>query len=289
MSNTNSPGSPFKEEAGTKTPDSEKVVTVKVVTPVFLDGQQYVKDITTKVSLKQWRALSRHLEWVDGPKEHDPANKTFAEKAAKRLDAREQALAKAAALAVLFFMLLFTPAAKAGPGTFSPLPIPPMIVLLPTNGLVTATNGIVGTGTNMNQVSNTCVGLSTAQTNVFVPQTNSFGQITNLISVEKFDEIWLVLKGQQGTAVGGSGFTNIWEFWQTDGTITGLDSNHPIFSLTFNVPSTCTNGCLITNISRNLLGSTGLIVPGRIYDATGTNACTNLSLTAYVKPIRSGN
>jgi hypothetical protein len=54
------------------TPDAEKVITVEVVKPTALDGRRIPVGKIVKISVEQWRALSRHFKWVDGPPDHAP-------------------------------------------------------------------------------------------------------------------------------------------------------------------------------------------------------------------------
>jgi hypothetical protein len=55
-----------------ETPEAEKVITVKVVSHTALDGKRHAPGQTAKISVRQWRALSRHFTWIDGPVEHAP-------------------------------------------------------------------------------------------------------------------------------------------------------------------------------------------------------------------------
>ena len=268
------PKSGFQQAEALLTPESEKVITVEVIKPVNLDGKPMSIGVQTKVSLKQWRALSRHFKWIDGPAGHDPADKSFAEKREKTVDAREKALAKAAALAILILGLFLPGTAKAvgPPSQFGSLPLPPMLALLPTNGL--------------QWTAGASVGVATASTNTWTVLTNLLGEPTNVIAVTKFDEIYVTLTGGNQAASGG--FTNTFVFWQGDGTLANWDTNHPFATLTLSTVSG-TNAVLCTNFSRNLLGSAADLVVGQIQNVTGALASTNLAIKIQVKPIRSGN
>lgn len=299
-----------------KTPEADKIITVEVTGDVMLDGQRIPKGMQCKISVKQWRALSRHFRWIDGPKKHDPANDAHVQRAdaareaaalsnqtdlASVVKAAVEAALKAsgkvaAALLLGFFLLAGLSSQAAAPSTFGTLPLPPMIVILPTNGLVTATNGIGGPGTNLAA----SVGLSTAQTNIWVAQTNSTSQNlpVNEIGLTKFDEVYLTIGA--APQVAGNGFTNTWFFSGTDGSLTnvnaaeigantGAGSLNALFSLTLSAGPGTNWLTLSTNISRNLLGSCGHLIVSATASATGGGASTNLQLEAQVKPIRSGN
>ncbi|HEX3720638.1 MAG TPA: hypothetical protein VH595_22030 [Verrucomicrobiae bacterium] len=57
-----------------KTPEAEKVIAVEVTekTGCCLDGERTPHGQKIKISVKQWRALSRHFKFVDGPAHHAP-------------------------------------------------------------------------------------------------------------------------------------------------------------------------------------------------------------------------
>ena len=270
MENKNAFGSNTPEIV--RTPEADKVITVKLKDSITLDGDRYQAGLTLKVSVLQWRTLARHMEWVDGPEEHAP----------KKPKEKKSAAAAAAILLFLFVNLFALPATAAPPSTYGSLPLPPMIALLPTNGTTLATNGIMGAGTNSTGV--TC---AANQTNTWVAQTNSSGIPTNVITCSKFDELFIIATGGTSNNVAG-GFTNTLAFWSGDGSLTNWGSNTPVFTLTLATPSG-TNAVLTTNISRNILGSIGELVCGTIGNVTGANASQNLDLIVKVKPIRSGN
>ncbi|HEX4119979.1 MAG TPA: hypothetical protein VH619_05065 [Verrucomicrobiae bacterium] len=64
----------FAETKIDKTPDAEKIITVEIAekTGCVLDGDRVMCGMTVKVSIQQWRALSRHLKFIDGPADHAP-------------------------------------------------------------------------------------------------------------------------------------------------------------------------------------------------------------------------
>lgn len=72
----NTPAQPaqnaFKEYAPPVTPEAEKVITVKVKADAMIDEKLHKAGTTHKITVKQWRCLSRLFEWVDGPIEHHP-------------------------------------------------------------------------------------------------------------------------------------------------------------------------------------------------------------------------
>ncbi|HEY3863771.1 MAG TPA: hypothetical protein VGO59_17990 [Verrucomicrobiae bacterium] len=64
---------PFTEPEIVKTPDAEKIITVEVIAQVCIDGERLQEGEMVQISVKQWRALSRHFRWISGPQEHAPA------------------------------------------------------------------------------------------------------------------------------------------------------------------------------------------------------------------------
>jgi hypothetical protein len=54
------------------TTEAEKVITVESIAHTGLDGKRVPPGKICKISIKQWRALSRHFRWIDGPIDHAP-------------------------------------------------------------------------------------------------------------------------------------------------------------------------------------------------------------------------
>jgi hypothetical protein len=277
----------FLETATVPTPDAEKVINVETIDPVTLDGKLIPSGMTVKVSVKQWRALSKHMKWVSGPEKHNPENDTFAKRSEARQD-REgrtiddivadavakalKAAPKAAALiAFALFLFLTSPAKAVGPPSqFGILPVPTQLGFVPTNG---------------NTFGLTNVGCGATTTNVWVAQNNTAGIPTNVITLTKFDEMFVTLTGQAQS--GTSGFTNTWTLCQGDG-LGYWDTNHPVAVLALGTPSGV-NAVLCTNLSRNVLGSAGYFIWYSIGNITSATPGTNLAQRIQVKPIRNGN
>jgi hypothetical protein len=75
----NPPGNLFAQDGVKLTPAADKIITVEVTHPdgCFLDGQPVKKGEIVKISVLQWRSLSRFFKWIDGDteeaKKHNPA------------------------------------------------------------------------------------------------------------------------------------------------------------------------------------------------------------------------
>ncbi|HEY3853506.1 MAG TPA: hypothetical protein VGO67_03830 [Verrucomicrobiae bacterium] len=65
----------FMPEEVALTTEAEKVITVEVTDThgCVLDAVRVEQGQIVKISIKQWRALSRHFRFIDGPAEHAPA------------------------------------------------------------------------------------------------------------------------------------------------------------------------------------------------------------------------
>jgi hypothetical protein len=60
------------------TPEAEKVITCEIIAEsgCVLDGERIPRGQKVKVSVKQWRALSLYLKFIDGPATQAPVNWT---------------------------------------------------------------------------------------------------------------------------------------------------------------------------------------------------------------------
>jgi hypothetical protein len=234
----------FRDTEVEKTLESEKIITVRIKSTVTLDGQILPPEMTVKVSIKQWRALSRHFEFIDGPKDQAPKGWN-------------------AAVAIIALLLtLLCPKAEAGTTVIN--------------------NTLPGAWIPTNASGNT--GLAAAKTNYWVPMTNSAGAVTNFINLSKFDECVLTFTGTDASS---AGMSNTLVIVGGDGSSSNWDTNHPLATCTLTVTGG-TNGVLVTNLSRNVIGSTPAAVIWSAANLTGADASTNLQVKVTGKSIRSG-
>lgn len=271
----------FSDDKIVKTPEAEKVITCKVKPGgICLDGERIPAGITVKVSVKQWRVLSRHLEWVDGPKQHDPDNDQHILKAQKRVELNQtngidigeivktavaEALkqvgsGKAAAVALVIFLLtLLAPSAQAG-----------VTVTSPPNGygdvssIWIPTNGAGGPA-----------GLAANQALYWSPLTNSSGAITNVINATKIKR-WVF--GATGNTASTHGITNVFYIYGSGIlSASNWDTNHPVAIITLSQTGSGAWANVWSNIDA---GTYGYYCIGCVSNASGQDATTNLAAWA---------
>jgi hypothetical protein len=266
-------------------PDAERTIRIRAKSAFTVDGENYSKGTEATLTPRQYHAVARFCELLDGPehpapqapaytrvqdrkgnytwKEGTPGplsyeaeqaeqSKRFSDAVATAVKATLESMgikgaAKAASLIALLFLAFSFNAKAAAPSTYGPLP------------LTMNTNGCVPGSTNV--------------------------ALTSIIGLTKFDQCMLTVTNQElgGSSVGT--LTNfIFVYPVSDAGV--ADTNHPVATVTETAPNS-TNGIVITNLSNLIVGSIGRVQVG-IGNVGGGIATTNIGVTVDVKPIRAG-
>jgi hypothetical protein len=305
---------PFQPAEEIKTPEADKVITVEVLKDVTLDGRRVPVGMSLKISVKQWRTLARHFKWISGPEDHNPANKTFIEKAVKEAAKAAKALAAIALLCILHSAFCISAHAqitnlgagmKVATATYG---LAPSTYLPATNNATNASGAALAQAlayipsgsnvmfplTNAYPANSTNWFLGTNGMSRFVSGTTTPTNLSPLLvlNLTKWDQVEIDTCYQVLTNTGAGTAATNWLFFAPSEDGLNFDTNHLItmqdVAYTNNTTAGSSGGLFRTNLNTTTTtGNTGYI--GLVGVACqGTNSITNFQVIPVVKSNTKG-
>jgi hypothetical protein len=235
----------------------DRTIRIRARASFNVDGSLVTAGMETMLTPRQYHAVARHVELLDG--DPHPAPQAPAEAPRKK----DRAAAIAAALVALLICLFGLHAQAAWPASYGNLP-----------GGVLSTNGVpAGATVTWSPLTNGLV------------DVNNNPIVTNFVSLAKTDEALLTMSG--GTQSDTGGFTNYVVLWGGDETGSNWDTNHPLVSTNLSVAAG-SNAFQCVSLPRTLIGPYGSVTVGVITNIAGGKISTNLNFRLKGKSIRAG-
>jgi hypothetical protein len=126
----------------------------------------------------------------------------------------------------------------------------------------------------------------TALTNA-VPANSTNAVLSDPIGLTKYDSCAIQWEFCSLTNAAPLGCTNYLTFGASSDGVVFTPTNTPFLTLTVVIPSTSTNGVLVTNLPGSFLGSIGYLQL-QTMGCQGTNTTTNHSVLIWRKPKKNG-